>query len=297
MFASYSWTQTRRRFLFNRLWLSFAKSISVEDGMMKRIGWKITTLILGLGLGMGGLAIQSYVAGQEIQKLRDLKMETTSETISGRVKSFLKNDKGDTDGISMENGAVVHFPPHMSTSITKLVTVGDRIEVRGHEQTLPKGEVVVEAERVEKGGQTIDIAPPRPPRGPKPPSGPRHEFEKPMSAKGTIKEFATNRHGDVDGFFLSDGTEVKLPPHQGAELQSLVKAGAAVSVEGRRHETPKGDIHLHADRIVDTASGRAIERDEPHKGRHVPPHVQILDELREIRRLVESQQKTTASKD
>lgn len=259
---------------------------------MKHIGWKLTTLALGLGLGCGGLAMQSYVAGQETQKHREEKMEAASETISGRVKSFLKNDKGDTDGISMENGATIHFPPHTSLSIMKMVSVGDRIEVRGHELTLPKGDVVIEAERIEKGGQTIDIGQPRRPGGPKPPRGPGHEFEKTMSAKGTIKEFVSNRHGDVDGFLLSDGTEVKLPPHQAAELRRLAKVGAEVSVDGRRHETPKGDVHLHADRIVDTASGRAIERDEPHKGRHVPPHVEILDELRELRRLIESQQKT-----
>ena len=259
---------------------------------MKHIGWKITTLALGLGLGFGGLAMQSNVAGQETQKQREAKMEAASETISGRVKSFLKNDKGDTDGISMENGAIIHFPPHMSISITKLVSVGDRIEVRGHEQTLPKGEVVIEAERIENGGQSMDIAEPRGPRGPKPIRGPRSEFDKPMTATGKVKEFLTNRHGDVDGLLLSDGTEVKLPPHQGIELQRLATVGAEVRVEGRRHDTPKGDVHLHADRIVAIESGRTLDRDEPHKGRHVPHHVEILNELREIRRLIESQQKT-----
>jgi hypothetical protein len=274
--------------------LNFAKTLTVEERMMKHIGWKMTTLALGLGLGCGGLAMQSYVAGQETQKQREVKMDAASETISGRVKSFLKNDKGDVDGISMENGATIHFPPHMSLSITKLVSVGDRIEVRGHEQALPKGEVVIEAKRIEKGGQSVDIGEPRGPRGSKPKHGPRHEHEmdQRMTATGKVAEFLTNRHGDVDGLLLSDGTEVKVPPHQGIELQELTKVGAEVRVEGRRHETPKGDVHLHADRIVATESGRALERDEPHKGRNAPPHVEIIEELREIRRLIESQQKT-----
>ena len=54
---------------------------------MKRMGWTLTTLVLGLGLGIGGFAIQPYVAGQESQKTRDLKMAATSESISGRVKT------------------------------------------------------------------------------------------------------------------------------------------------------------------------------------------------------------------
>jgi len=45
-----------------------------------------------------------------------------------------------------------------------------------------------------------------------------------MSANGTIKEFVANRHGDVDGFLLSDGTEVKLPPHQGLNYEVLPKS-------------------------------------------------------------------------
>ncbi|WP_010588113.1 OB-fold nucleic acid binding domain-containing protein [Schlesneria paludicola] len=258
---------------------------------MLRKTWTKSLVALALGAGLSGWAIQSYVVGQEPQKQREHQLATTTETVSGRVKALLKNDRGDTDGLAMENGASIHFPPHMSESVTKLVQIGDRIEARGHEQTRKNGETVFEAEQIGKGGESIEIKPPRPPRGgPRGPKGPR-ESDEPMTVTATVREFHSNRHGDVDGLILSDGTEVKVPPHQGAELQEFAKIGSEVRVEGRRHETPHGDIHLHADRVASTSSGRTFERDEPHHGHHEPPHVEILRELREVRRLLESMQK------
>lgn len=260
---------------------------------MLRKTWARSLVALALATGLGGWAIQSYVVGQEPERSKGNQLATATENVSGRVKSFLKNDRGDTDGLAMENGATVHFPPHMSDAITKLVQIGDRIEVRGHEQTRRGGETVFEAERIGKGAQSVEIEPPRPHRGgPRPPRGPGpRESEEAMTVTATVREILSNRHGDVDGLLLSDGTEVKVPPHQGDALQELAKVGSEVRVEGRRHETPHGDIHLHADRVVSTSSGRTFERDEPHHGRHEPPHVEILRELREVRRLLESMQK------
>jgi len=60
-------------------------------------------------------------------------------------------------------------------------------------------------------------------------------------------------------------------------------------VDGRRHETPKGDIHLHANRISSGNTVIEIDRPEPKKHEVHPPHVQIVDELRKIRELLEEQ--------
>lgn len=95
-----------------------------------------------------------------------------------------------------------------------------------------------------------------------------------------------------------------------------VQLGSEVVVDGRRHETPKGDVHLHADRILTGDYVLAIDRPEPkkhdgppphaQKGRKghqqghekdeeedcdhgKPPHVQIVNELRKIRELLEEQ--------
>ena len=255
---------------------------------MRRNSWVRSFIALTLATGLGGWVIQSYVVGQEQSGTKENQLAAATETLSGRVKSFVKNDHGDTDGLTMENGASIHFPPHMSNSITKLIQIGDRIDVRGREHTRPRGETVFQAERIRKGDQSVEIEPPQPRKGP--PRGPR-ESEELLTVTATIREFHSNRHGDVDGLLLSDGTEVKVPPHQGNELHELAKVDSEVRVEGRRHVTPHGDIHLHADRVVSTANGRTLEREEPHHGRHQPPHVEILRELREVRRLLESMQK------
>jgi len=245
------------------------------------------------------------------------------ETVSGRVERLLKNGKGDVDGLALEKGAEVHFPPHIGREVEKVVKPGDPVEVDGRQKTRPEGEKVFEATQIRSQGKTIEVRPPHagPPHG-----GPSHRRdEPPMKATGKVSELATNPHGDLDGLVLADGTEVKFPPHQSKELGRLVAVGDEVRVEGRRHETPKGDVHLHADVITALASGKSLERDEKHgpppkkgegkhhdepkgkkgpshkgegkKGEHQkdeekgpPPHEEILREVREIRRLLEAKQ-------
>lgn len=290
---------------------------------MKSIDWKRGVLVTSLGVGLawfaGGTTWTRAQEGPRPPMARE-DADRAVEQRSGEVEKLLRNDHDDLDGMVLKGGQVIHFPPHMGAAISKLVQVGDKVEIEGQVETLPRGEVVLEASRIESRGQAVIIERPRPPYGPRSPKGPRRarEMEEPMNAKGTIKEFATNRHGDVDGLLLADGTAVKLPPHQGRELQDLVREGDEVRVEGRRHETPHGEIHLHADRITAVASGKSLEREGPRgpgRERPVPPHErgrgdrdegpgarrgppphvaqfdEILRELREVRRLLEAQQK------
>ncbi|HEY0981888.1 OB-fold nucleic acid binding domain-containing protein [Schlesneria sp. T3-172] len=248
-------------------------------------------LTLFAGLGISGLGLLPLVTGQETKPPGSEAVKERSKTVTGRVKSYVKNGRGDVDGLLLEDGTKVHFPPHVGDEVQKIVSPDSQVKVYGHDHTTPKGEAVFRAERIESGNSKIEIDEPAPPRGPRPPHGPRREAERPMSAAGKIRDFHKNKHGDVDGFALEEGTEVKLPPHLGEELQALAKVGDEVKVEGRRHETPKGDIHLHADRITSSATGKILERDEPGRHEHAPPFAEILEELRAIRRLLEANQK------
>jgi hypothetical protein len=296
--------------------LGFVWKSKPEELMMKLRYWKTGALIATASAGMGCW----YLAGCPVATLhaedfgfRAGPNRGPDETVDGRVKTILRNDRDDIDGLSLEDGKEIHFPPHLGESVTRLVQVGDNIKVTGNQETRPRGEVVFEASLIEKGTTSMKIERPEPPRGPKPPhrrgpgAGPR-DREEAMNATGAVKEFATNRRGDVDGLFLADGTEVKLPPHQGRELQALVQVGQEVRIEGRRHVTPHGDVHLHADRITAVASGASIERDGPPgpgprprdsspEARPAPPGPtakqfdEILNELRELRRLLEAQKK------
>ena len=47
--------------------------------------------------------------------------------------------------------------------------------------------------------------------------------------KGTVKQYTLTPRGDVDGLILSDGTEIKLPPHLTAQIVFAVKPGDAAA--------------------------------------------------------------------
>ncbi|HEY1068018.1 MAG TPA: OB-fold nucleic acid binding domain-containing protein, partial [Pirellulales bacterium] len=248
-------------------------------------------------LGAGGaVGLAQLSQGQEQggpAEARLLKEEAM--TLKGTVKELLKNDHDDVDGFTLADGQEIHFPPHNGPAVLKLVKPGEQISVLGAKKTRPKGEVVFEAEQIDVGGETLAIDRPAPP-----PHGPKgKKNETPMNANGAVAEFVENPHGDVDGFTLADGTEVKVPPHLAGELPKLFKQGSEVKIVGRRHVTPHGDVHLHADRITAVASGETWERpEEPAGPKHGPKHgphadagptnADLMKELREIRRLLES---------
>ncbi|WP_428308472.1 OB-fold nucleic acid binding domain-containing protein [Lacipirellula sp.] len=256
-----------------------------------------------IGIGVVGIAATMSILAWQVSA-EPPASSTSPESlgneskISGVIAEFVENDHGDVDGVRLENGELIHFPPHIGAVVTEAVQVGDEITIRGHEATLPRGERIFEAENIASQDVSIDVVPPRgqSPRSP--------EEESRMHAAGTVSELSVNPHDDVDGFTLGDGTVVKFPPHQSAALAALVTVGTKVDVRGRRHETPRGDVHLHADRITATDSGKSLERSKPHDRPLPPPHggphghagpevgrvqQEILHELREIRRLLQAE--------
>lgn len=245
---------------------------------------------LGVAIGTGQIMNITSLMAQESRQLE----REPAMTQRGKVSARLKNDHGDVDGLQLENGVRVHFPPHMAERIMAAIDIGDTVEVEGRQEVTPDGAKVFEITQLTSGNQTVRIEHPRPAPGPKGP----HE-EQPMNAAGKVTEYARNPHGDVDGLTLKDGTVVKFPPHQGRELQNLVAIGDKVTIEGRHHVTPRGEIHLHADQIE--ANGQTIVREGPKHGPkgpkhgpravddHGPTNADLLQELKAIRQLLERQ--------
>lgn len=288
---------------------------------MRSNQWKLWAAAAAASLGLAYFGALQFATAQ-VPPPGDRSSTRDSRTVSGRVSELLRNDHDDIDGFSLDGGAEIHFPPHIGRTVAAKVQVGDRVEVQGRDEVRPRGERVFEAFRITSGETMINVDPPEGPRGPagkRGPGGPRGPREdEPMNAKGKVTSYATNPDGDVDGLILADGTEVKFPPHQSEELQRVVSKGDEVRVAGRKHETPEGDTHLHADRVTDSSTGKSLDRDEPRGGprdrrpppagkrgpaaergpgrgpgpeadRPEPPHEEILRELREIRKLIEAQ--------
>lgn len=75
-----------------------------------------------------------------------------------------------------------------------------------------------------------------------------------MSVSGTVAGWKANHHGDTDGFYLEDGSEVGFPPHRVAEVQAVVGEGANVEAFGAW----RGE-RFHAYTITDLTSGTQVE--------------------------------------
>ena len=212
-------------------------------------------------------------------------------TLQGKVTELTKNDHNDPDGWKLENGQTVHVPPHAFADLKDQIKTGAIVNALTVKKHRPDGSIVNEAIAVDVGDRHVAILPPAPPQHP-------NKSEIPMKAKGKIVSFHENKHGDTDGFVLSDDTEVKFPPHMGESMTKDLKVGTEVSINGRRHETPKGDVHLHAEEI--TADGYVYTIDAPKPPKHGPGHEdwmtkrqadEMLSELRAIRKLMEEKTK------
>lgn len=219
------------------------------------------------------------------------------QIVTGKVTEPMLNDHHDGEGWKLDSGDSIHVPPPAFAVLQESVKSGDTVHATTTTKTLRDGRKVNEVVTMQIGDRHLAILPPAPPKPPKPRKHPKPKKEKPMKAKGTIASFHENHHGDVDGFTLDDGTEVKFPPRVGELLQEGLDVGTRVTVNGHWHKTPEGDIHLHADSINTAKYAYAI--DHPKKPK--PPKRgtghedgmtrkqadDVLKELRGIRRLLE----------
>lgn len=237
---------------------------------------------------------------------------TELKIVVGKVVSYLRNDHDDVDGLELAGEKLVHFPPHIGKTVIEFVSEGDEVRALGRDKTLKDGREMLEIVTLECNGRAIAHLPSPPkPHGPEH-RGPEHQAHETMSVTGAIADFHVNKGGDVDGFILNDDakTEVKFPPHMGDDVQAKVAKGDHVTVVGDRHETPHGDVHLHAKEIKAGDNTITVERPEPkphdEKGGHKPKknengkkhekgpkgddgkrhHDEIMRELREIRALI-----------
>ncbi len=79
-------------------------------------------------------------------------------------------------------------------------------------------------------------------------------------SRGTVKQYTLTPRGDVDGVLLTDGTEVKLPPHLSAQTVYAIRPGDQVSVRGlRARALPLVD----AASITNVATGKSVTDSGP----------------------------------
>jgi hypothetical protein len=95
---------------------------------------------------------------------------------------------------------------------------------------------------------------------------------------GTVDQFLVNNHGEADGFLLTDGGEVHVPPHLSSRMLRDLRPGGKVSVRGVRLR----GVAMVAAIAIDTAKGRILDEgpdvrendDAFERARHSPMSAQ-----------------------
>jgi len=97
--------------------------------------------IYALGLfALSGAMTACLMAQPPGPKGKDKKGITQGEfrTAQGTVRDFTSAPKGETDGLILNDGTWVHWPPHMANRFTAIVEKGDRVMAAGFMETGPK---------------------------------------------------------------------------------------------------------------------------------------------------------------
>jgi hypothetical protein len=85
---------------------------------------------------------------------------------------------------------------------------------------------------------------------------------------GTMQRFTLTPRGDLDGFVLSDGTVVHMPPHLSAQLAAAIRQGDPVVIRGYRLS---GVPLIVATAATDTTTNQTVVDQGPPPLGFAPP--------------------------
>jgi hypothetical protein len=177
--------------------------------------------------------------------------------VRGTVTDLTTAPKGEIDGLMLDSGKWVHWPPHLTDRFTAIVAKGDKVEASGYVETDPKGGTKVEISTL-TNLRTKDTR-----DNPDRPAPPKADVDRgggdALTVNGTIKEFTTAPKGEVDGLMLSDGTWVHWPPHLAERFTGILAKGDKIKVTGVMGTGPKGDTKLEVSTVTNLRTNRSIE--------------------------------------
>jgi len=204
-------------------------------------------------------------------------------TISGAVRGY-NYGPGGLDGLILDSGTVVHFPPELSNQVTAVVPIGSTVVVEGWPHIGPAGDSLVDAQiitnRSTNGSiRVADQATPPPP-GPPPrrgrpvPPPPPPLYSAPSVAPatvasaaplapqgaaawtnripqstettltGTVRSFNYGPDGQVNGLLLDQGTVVFFPPDLASQVTQVIPVRGRVRIRGWLRPDAAGGARL-----------------------------------------------------
>ena len=210
----------------------------------------------------------------------------TNENVRGTVRSLTTAPKGEIDGALLDNGTILHWPPHLEESFKAIAIVGERVEATGRTETAPRGEVHFEVRRLTNLRSNAyavndDRGPPAPPaRGPR--GRGRSGDRKTSTIRGVVRSLTTAPKGEIDGAMLDDGTALHWPPHLESTFRSVVAVGDRVEAVGETETAPRGEVHFEVQRVTNISTHATAGNDD-RPG--TPPRAQPANREERIRRL------------
>jgi hypothetical protein len=148
-------------------------------------------------------------------------------TLKGTVVNSIANDHYEYNGLLVKTSSgntQVLFPPHLGEQILAKAKGGAAVTITGFERSNPEGKPEFRLLTLNVNGTTITDTPPVAPQ-----VTVAHE-QKSITAK--IKELNYSPQKEVNGFTLSSGERVNIPPHIANQLSSQLKTGQEVIVNG-----------------------------------------------------------------
>ncbi|WGR74523.1 MULTISPECIES: hypothetical protein [unclassified Bradyrhizobium] len=158
--------------------------------------------------------------------------------VEGTFERFILNPHGEVDGFVMKPDGrtviLVHTPPHLASELTRHLSPGDTVRVRG---VRPRGADLVAAVAITSSGgrQIID-------EGPEPDRKHPKLKHQPMAAEGNVRMSLFGPRGELRGALLSDGVVLRIGPKEAESVATLLAPGAKVAARGDGAETQHGRV-------------------------------------------------------
>lgn len=179
-------------------------------------------------------------------------------TVSGTIKQYLMNPHGEVDGLLLNDGTQINFPPHMADELVSIVKPGQQVSIQGDRErdSVVKADVITNS----RTGQTVVEHAPSWKDRPMPPHLKRLSMNG-MHASGAIVALLYAPHGEVRGLILADGTQIHVRPDVGDSLARTLNVGETVQAEGYGIENRYGRS-LEAT-AIGLGEGRLVPLDRP----------------------------------
>jgi len=154
-------------------------------------------------------------------------------SVAGVVKQYLLTSVGDVEGIELQDGTDVRFPPHLGPALAAIVKAGDQVNVVEFVGPQSSYGRAIKALTITNTGTNQSVVD-QPPTEPPPPPWMHAASMKTMTVNGTLDHYILNDRGDIDGLILSNGEEVKFPPHIGMAVAMALapQPSAAIQANG-----------------------------------------------------------------